>query len=273
MFDHPDPKHLIDSLVAFVEEWHGMRSWYGVAPDKLAACELPVPLANLYAALGNMPGTRGGPFGFSHQDTLLPFEWLQTENGRLLFALECEGCWRAYTRLAGDDPPVWFFFDEGKPELEHPSLANFLVTLCLQEITLSSTVTYAGDGLVDRFASRGFRVTPLWIHGSFPGFDGLLNNTFHLVEGRAIIFRDQWIGFRFTDDELYFEKGLHDAKRIHPPATASIADFLADPSTYPVAKRLVYERLAREHQAQADLHQSRADECRRLAQAVIGTQP
>lgn len=265
MFDHPaDPKHLIDSLIAFVDAWQGIRSWYGVAPEKLAACELPLPLAQFYAALGNMPGRDGAPFAFSYQNSLLAFEWLQNRNGRLLFALKDDE-WSALTQPSGEDPPVRFFREEGMPELEHPSLANFLVTFCLQEIAASSAVRYWGEGLVQRFASRGFRVSPLWVHGLFPGVDGLQNYAFHLVERRAIICQDRLIGFSFPGAEAPFHDALHDLRRIEPIQPKKMADFLADPTLSPLGKRHCYERLAREHQAQADLHQSRAEECRRLA--------
>jgi hypothetical protein len=48
--------------------------------------------------------------------------------------------WQAYTEPSGDNPPVWFIADETDPVLEHPSLANFLVTLCLQELVMGSPV-------------------------------------------------------------------------------------------------------------------------------------
>ena len=106
MFDHPnDPQHLIDSLIGFVELWRGIRPWYGLSQEKIDEVELPRPLAKLYAALGNMPGTKESPFPFARQDQLLPFELLQLKDNRLLFAVENQGCWRAYTQLSGDHPP------------------------------------------------------------------------------------------------------------------------------------------------------------------------
>src|SRR5688500_2141695 len=174
MFDHPDsPQHLIDSLIAFVEVTHGIRRWYGIAAEKIGSVSLPRPLAQLYGSLGNMPGFESRPFPFWQQDRLLPFELLSVENGRLLFAVENQGCWRAYTEQSGDDPPVWFTIEEGQPEIEHPSLANFLVTLCLQELTLARPILYAGEGFIEKLEAAGHRVNPLWLEGQFPCLDKL----------------------------------------------------------------------------------------------------
>lgn len=270
MFDHPsEPEHLIDSLISFVEVWHGLRSWYGVDAEKLAESPVPMPLSRLYATLGNMPGEEDRPFAFWHQDRLLPFEWLETKGDRLQFAVENQGCWRAYTALTGRDPEVWLAFEEDEPEVRHPSLANFLVTLCLQEITLSSDVLYAGDGLIGRLKSCKFRVTPLWMHGLYPSSDKLRKVKVHLIEGKALIFDNHWIGLHSPDDEPQFQQALDGLTKIQPAQRMGIEAFLADPAGFPMAKRIIYERLANEHQAQADLHQSRANECRRLAQSVM----
>ena len=275
LFDDPaNPEHLIDSLLAFIETWNGgLPSWYGVSEEKLSAVSLPRPLRRLYAAVGNMPGERAYRSAFSHQDTLLPLEWLSSRGSQILFAIENQGCWRGYTEAQGDDPPVVFAFDEGEPEREGPSLANFLVTLCLQEITFGSPVTYAGDGLVEAFSNAGFRVTPLWLHGLFPIGNQLEPRTYHLVEGQAILLGDHWVGFRFDEDEERFSPSLRNARRIHPLEAVPVADWLNVPSISAFAKKMVYERLARQHQQQANLEQARADECRRLAAEVMNNEP
>lgn len=258
----------MDSLLAFVEEWTGyVPSWYGVADEKLSATPLPKPLHRLYGTLGNMPGREGRPFAFSGQDTLLPFEWLRADGNRILFAVENQGCWRCFTDSQGDDPPVWIAIDDAAPELAPISLANFLVTLCLQEITMGAAITYAGEGMVEAFSKAGFRVTPLWLHGRFPCGDEWLPHRFHLVEGGALVQEDHWVSFRFGDEE--FSAALGEATRISPCEHRSVADRLYDPSIWAFAKKQVYERLARDHQQQADLQQSRADECRRLAEEVM----
>ncbi len=80
MFDHPDdPQHLMQSLFALVDTLHGRRPWYGIAAEKLAAVNLPGPLAQLNGTLGNMPGDRENAFPFSTQVHLVPFELLREE--------------------------------------------------------------------------------------------------------------------------------------------------------------------------------------------------
>lgn len=268
MFDHPnDPQHLIDSLIAFVEVTHGIRPWYGISSEKISSVSLPRPLARLYGSLGNMPGFENRPFPFWQQDRLLPFEFLRVENGRLLFAVENQGCWRAYTEPSGDDPPVWFAIEEGRPEIEHPSLANFLVTLCLQELTLACPILYAGEGFVEKLEAEGHRVNPLWLQGLFPCLDELRTLTFHLANGRFLIKDNGWIGFRHADDAAPYASVLETARRIHPPKSGgSMAEYLASPDRNPTVVRLYFESQARDFQAQAGLLAAKAAECRCLAQ-------
>ena len=274
MFDDPaNPDHLIDSLLAFIESWvGGLPSWYGVSEEKLAATPLPRPLRRLYGAVGNMPGKGELRSAFAQQDTLLPYEWLQSYGDRILFAVENQGCWRCYTEARGEDPPVWFAFDEGEPHLQAPSLANFLVTLCLQEIAHGCQVGYRGDRLVDAFCRAGFRVSPLWLHGLFPAGNELERRSYHMVEGRALLFRDHWVGFRSTQEEDHFSRALTNATRITPPKAVPVADFLADPSTSAFVKKIIYERLAHDHEQQATLQRSRAEECRRLAAEAMSAE-
>ncbi len=266
MFDHPDdPRHLMKSLFAIVKTLHGLRSWYGIAEDKLSAVQLPLPLRLLYGQLGNMPGSHDSPFPFSTQDHLVPFELLRVENSRLWFAAENQGCWQAYTELNGDDPPVWFIADATDPVLEHPSLANFLVTLCLQELTMGCPYLYAGEELPKQLEACGHRVTPLWTKGLFPAFDRLLNPVFYLVDGGTLLYDKGWIGFRSPDECERFANALVNANRIHPPETLPISEFLARPDRNPIAERIYYERLARDFRMQADQLVAKASEYERAA--------
>lgn len=255
----------MESLFAFVETQYGIQPWYGVAAEKLAAVSLPRPLELLYGKLGNMPNDRERPFPFSTQDHLVPFELLRTRDTRLWFAAENQGCWQAYTEIKGDDPPVWFTADESDPVLEHPSLANFLVTLCLQELTLGCPLLYAGDNLPSKLDAQGHRVTPLWTKGLFPGFDHLRNPQFYMVDGRVLLFDKGWIGFRYAEEAEPYGEALKDANRIHPPETMSMAEYLAQPDRNSTAVRIYYERLARDYQMQVDLLKAKADECWRAS--------
>ena len=270
MFDHPqDPVHLLDSLIAFVDEWQGIRPWYGVSEEKLQAVTLPQPLARLYGALGNMPGADGRPFPFWQQDYLLPFELTRNEQGRLLFALENQGCWSALTEPTGDDPPVWIIAEPDEPVLEHPSLANFLVTLCLHELTLGAPCLYSQDGIKTTLEQAGFRVNPLWLHGLYPCLDQLLQTQFYLVEGHALVYQDHWIGFSSSEAAEPFATLLTEANRMHPPQTGNLAEYLAQPDANPIVKRIHFERLARDFQQQADSLQAKADECRLAAEQAL----
>jgi hypothetical protein len=269
MFDHADnPDHLLDSLIAFVKTRHGyvLPRWYGISAEKLSSVRLPRPLARLYGSLGNMPGFRDWPFPFAQQDYLLPFEFLSVERGRLLFAVENQGVWRAYTEPIGDDPPVWIVTEEDRPEIAHPSLANFLATLCLQELSIGCPILYAGEELIRKLEAAGHRVNPLWLEGLFPLLDQLRKPTFHLADGRHLLYDDGWIGFSNAEEAAAYAPVLEQARRIHPPQkTESIAKYLAGPDRNPLVVRLHFESLARAFQAQADSLKAKADECRRLA--------
>lgn len=257
----------MESLFAFVDTQFGIRPWYGIASDKLAAVPLPRPLELLYGKLGNMPNDREQPFPFSTQDHLVPFEMLRISESRLWFAAENQGCWQAYTETNGADPPVWFIADESDPVLEHPSLANFLVTLCLQELTMGCPYLYAGDDLPSKLNASGHRVTPLWTKGLFPGFDHLRDPKFYLVDGHVLLFDKGWIGFRYEEEAEPYSKVLDSATRIHPRNTMSMADYLSQPDRNPTVVRIYYERLARDYQAQADLLRAKADECWRASRS------
>ena len=266
MFDDPNsPQHLMQSLFALVERLHGFQSWYGVAADKLSAVPLPKPLELLYGRLGNMPSARGCAFPFSTQDHLVPFELLSIQDSRLWFAAENQGCWQAFTETSGEDPPVWFTADESDPVLEHPSLANFLVTLCLQELTMGSPFLHAGEDLPAQLKSHGHRVTPLWTKGLFPGYDCLRNPHFYLVDGHVLLFDGGWIGFRYAEEAEPYARTLQNTNRIHPPKTVPLNDFLAAPDQNPLAIRIYYERLARDYQTQADAFRAKADACLRAS--------
>ncbi len=259
----------MQSLFAIVDRQRGRRSCYGIAAEKLAAVDLPLPLAQLYGELGNMPGDRETPFPFSTQDHLIPFEFLRVQDSRLLFASENQGCWQAFTETTGQNPPVWFVAEEDEPVLEHPSLANFLVTLCLQEMTMGCPILYAGEELPDKLKACGHRVTPLWTEGLFPGYDRLLNPVFYLVDGGVLLYDKGWIGFSSSYESDQFAGALVDATRIHPPKTMPMSEYLARPGSSPIAERLYYEHLARDFQQQADQLQAKASECRRAAENAV----
>jgi len=139
------------------------------------------------------------------------------------------------------------------------------VTLCLQELTLGHPILYAGEGLIQKFEAAGHRVNPLWLEGLFPCLDELRKPTFHLADGRHLIFENHWIGFHNADEAAAYAPVLEHARRIHPPQMGSFDEYLASPDRNPEVVRWYFEGEARKFQAQADSLQAKADECRRLA--------
>jgi hypothetical protein len=133
---------------------------------------------------------------------------------------------------------------------------------------MAGPILYAGEGLIERLEAAGHRVNPLWLNGLFPCLDQLRKPTFHLADGRILIYDDGWIGFRYSEEAAPYLPVLESARRIHPPQTASLAEYLASPDRNPTVVRLHFEAKARDFQAQADSLRARADECRRLAQGA-----
>ena|ERR1700677_2453380 len=282
MFDNrDDPEHLMRSVELFLGQWHGsLRSWFGTSPEKLADAVIPDPLRLLYAFAANCPGKNAWCSALSNQDHLCPFELLQIKDGRLLFAWENQCVWYCGTLSEGADPPVWLRFDDGPWQPLCDSLAQFLVTLCLQETVFGSahvasrSKNFAQNGLVRYFSENGRHVSPVWLDGPYAttlNDNGRALKSFHLIDGKLFIMDDRWCGT--NDDDL--ARSLPDLFRAAPqlpPEFQKEGPIWENTAFPPTVRRHHLESLARRDEEHARFHANRAQSYRKLISSISGEQ-
>jgi hypothetical protein len=278
MFDRrDDPDHLLASLELFLRHWNGpRRGWYGIAEEKLATAALPQPLRRLYAFAGNWPGDNYSGFAFNYQDCLFPFEMLEAQHGKLVFACENQGCWACGTTSEGNDPPVWVteVFTVGLPwQPLCDSLAQFLVTLCLHETLFGCKYRATADHLLESMLAKGMQVSPLWLGGPYVRLldDGpLVRLSFHLVNGRLLVMDDRWCGTNSEQIALALPE-LFKPPDSSPEVQAGIP--LWENAAIPaLVRRTKLESLAQSHEEQAEYHAKQAVTFRRMAASMINDQ-
>ena len=206
----PDDDNKIKNLCAFVETWAGpSKPEYGISPDKIDP-RIPAPLRELYAFAGNWPNPRvNNPYDiglFQEQDCLISYEKLKINGYRLHFVYENQSNWSCEVELDQDDPPVYCdiaeAFGEGEGfEIVCDSLSHFLVTFCLQELTLSSK--YMGNfdcTSIDELSH--IAIKPIWLNGHY-----VYNEPSHdywLVNGKILIMclhgEDFWFACQNAED-------------------------------------------------------------------------
>lgn len=200
------PDELMDELERFIKFWLGPRKpGYGEPKVALDRDPLPGPLRRLYAFAGRWPPTGGrhghGPNAFAAQDTLAPLsraEW--TDDGRVVFLWENQGCWVCATEPHGKDPPVWV--SEGEDEdgghqwdLVADSLSRFLVSFCLQELMFGARLCLSDDELDKRFAREGKSAVPILTDGVYVDGQEHPGHNFFLWDDAILVGRlqgSQW---------------------------------------------------------------------------------
>jgi len=177
MFDHDDPKHLMDSLCKFLPIFHGLAP-DGISEEKLAQVDLPYALKRVHGCVGNWVGKGylGNPF--STQDALVPFELLSRRmdgeeyvpahrDGKTMFVYENQCVWTC--AVGNQEDSDSFYLESGTDEdpwKKMPfSLSHFLVTFMLLESIYGSKyqgTVPSGQTLDDIFQTVGYRMVPLW---------------------------------------------------------------------------------------------------------------
>jgi hypothetical protein len=265
--DRNDPEHLLSSLQFILQQFRGpFRGWHGIAPEKLAQSALPGPLRRLYSFAGNCPGDNPWASAFSNQDNLCPFELIRFENERLVFAWENQGVWCCGTLAEGKDPPVWVRFDEPAWIPLCDSLAQFLVTFCLQELVFGSSFLGHMENVSAVCERHGKSVMALWLNGPFPSpfNDGpVRQRSFHLVDGRTLIMDNHWCGT--NDEELARELPELLKPQSEPEVRQSSVPIWENPELPSTVKRLHLQSLAMVEDEQAKFHAQRAQGYRKLA--------
>lgn len=198
----------MDALCEFIEFWLGGRvGEYGELVNEVNLFSLPMPLRRLYEFAGRWPGfdkrreSKWTVAAFSTQDSLRTLNQLEiSDDNRVKFIDENQGCWVCSTLVNEEDPPVWcsgdFSDDDGKPlqgeKKVCDSLSQFLVTFVLQEITLGSRCSLCDDGLSEQFESARADAIRVWDQGPYVyGSDA----SFYLWNG--VLVADLWGSYFF----------------------------------------------------------------------------
>ncbi|NEO85188.1 MAG: hypothetical protein F6J87_13205 [Spirulina sp. SIO3F2] len=192
----------MDALEDFIEFWVGKRQpEYGVREARTLA--IPQPLQRLHAFAGCWPHPKYWRL-FSCQDHLIDVGYLKEQicegSEKLIFLSENQGVWSCATERQGQDPPVWMLdkvFGEGW-EIIHSSLSKFLVTYCLQELTVSSKYRFSRK-IVAFLLHQGLESQPLWLNRKYVKREP----RFYLLDSYILIMNDFWY---VTNNEAIAEK-------------------------------------------------------------------
>jgi hypothetical protein len=193
----------IADLLRFLTSYLGEpKPEYRIPPSAIPAF-VPAPLRAIYEFVGKWPerhpeqwfDDEEGKRLFQVQDWLHNVEDLKLEGGRLIFATENQGCWRAETLPGQDDPPVWCR-RETEAEQVADRLSHFLVTMCLQEIVYGSKhVLISDDGPESPNELVSITVEPVWLDG--PYVYAHRRTDIYLCDKQLLLMRELgwWLGF------------------------------------------------------------------------------
>lgn len=162
------PDDRMAALEEFLEWWLGpRRDDYGEPAEALDAVALPAPLRRLYAFAGRWPEPpshlRRADNALRWPDWWVPLSELRTDDGKLAFCYENQGCGRWGTLHEGADPPVWWDYDQrGEWALMPDRLSHFLVTYCLRTAARKARKQAHDPGLAAHYQSRRAAAVPLW---------------------------------------------------------------------------------------------------------------
>lgn len=249
MFDFENkttPSELMGELERFIEFWLGPRcESYGEPVENLDQLKLPEPLRRLYAFAGRWPAIDGRDamyekYGwvsnFAKQDMLLRPERLQwTDDSKVVFLQENQGCWLMAANAEGEDSPVWCDTqDEGIERIDQwpqisNSLAELLVTFCFQELTFGSRYGEWDTSLSRRFESEDSEKLLLWENGRYAWSE--CNYNFYLMDGDILVGDFQGMG----SDDFFFGANSDDAiDRIELLESPIVACYLETPTRWRV---------------------------------------
>jgi hypothetical protein len=166
------PKERWDTLVGFVERWHGKP--LGV-PIETSATIGPSLLRKLLGVQSVVPE-------IVQQNELVRPDELALEDGKVVFLVENQGVCRWATEPEGEDPRVWYQNSGEDTWLEEPErLSSFLIQMVLFEAILNTRFGAFAIALpADTVQSVLSRVTPLaggrwnWLGARFFARDGAL---------------------------------------------------------------------------------------------------
>lgn len=206
-----DNENCIQNLKDFMKLWLGKTlPEYGLSKSEVPDY-MPKPLRELYLFCGNWPHPVEDvdnpetidledkqPGIFQHgQDILMGVNNIERNNGRLTFLFENQGNWTCEVEENNDDSPVYSdaatVWDENATgqEIVSRSLANFLVTFCLQELVYNSKFMGTLDDKLKKESTLK-KSDPLWLNGFY--VDKEPNRSFYLIEKKILIMDEYWFG-------------------------------------------------------------------------------
>lgn len=190
-------------LEQFLEHFLGpRRAEYGASEKDLQSLQLPAPLQRFFRFAGRWPGHNPEtPYEnrFCAQDELCaihPRQYsspLRILDNRLVFVMECQGCWAAATETVGEDPPVWISEDCSHRgdrvvwrQLEMP-LSHFLVSFVLEQLLFGAEAGGVDENARERFQEAGLTLTPLWINGEYA--NDYVRPSYYLIDEQILLRR------------------------------------------------------------------------------------
>jgi len=261
-----DPAKLLDVLERFTRWWffapHGEET--GVPEERLSLVTLPEPLRRLYGFAGEWPG---GTFEsiFSHQDHLAPFECLQVQDGKLVFAWENQGTWCVATDPSGEDPPVYLSDDGGPFVPLCDSLSQFLVTFCLHECVFGSPSLSAVDDLDTINKRHGKVPIPIWLDGPYVTVsDEPRAISFFLVDGCILQMDAYWCGGRTHEAAERYPDFFPNNDAHRPKTQKSGRELWEFPEVPHFMKAQHLEMLVRRHEQISESHTAKAEFYRQM---------
>jgi hypothetical protein len=142
-------------LRRLVEYWHGpIGPEDGFGGQELEGLAMPHPLWRWYRWAGRRRSPMRG------QNFLLDPDRLRIEDGKLLFYVENQGCYRWGTDVEGDDPPVFGRRETSDPwDPEGITLSEHLILACLFEAIMchspyGASASWLEVSVLDRIAEH-----------------------------------------------------------------------------------------------------------------------
>lgn len=259
-----NPARLMEILERFTRWWlHNDDPETGVSKERLAKVSLPMPLERLYAFAGEWMGGRLDSI-FSNQDFLLPFEALEVDDGKLVFAFENQGEWRAATELTGQDPPVWLSIEEGPWKCRSESLAQFLVTFCLKELVYGPELGACSslEDIQDVIRKSGKLSIPLWSGPSIETARSKRKEKFSVIDG-CILVRDNWCGARSPEIMENYPEFFPSGRNQRGPGMTR-DEAMASPAVPRMIRITGLQALIAKHEQRAQDHQAKVSVYREM---------
>ena len=156
-----DIPKLIDNWEIFTEYWieEEIKNIF-IDFDEINSAVLPEPLRRFYQMGLNQLLESG-------QDRILSLDQLEITDNKLMFAAENQAVWLCHTEIHGYNPPIWIEDEDGTTKL-NDSLAEFLITLSLQEMVMSSKKSISHLNLLDKLKNEKPNVLQKIWSGSTP---------------------------------------------------------------------------------------------------------